>query len=116
MQYIGPSVPALAQAAEQQGKRAGSNVAAEINDGPPVAFRYRSVGQLVDLGEGSAVVDILGVKLGGLVRARSGKASTSTSSATTSTAHVLADWTIDLFTRPDTSKLFEDPKRNNRET
>ena len=45
----------------------GSNVAAEINDGPPVAFRYRSVGQLVDLGEGSAVVDILGVKLGGLV-------------------------------------------------
>jgi hypothetical protein len=21
---------------------------------------------------------------------------------------VLADWTIDLFTRPDTSKLFED--------
>ena len=117
MQYIGPSVPALAQAAEQQGKRAGSNVAAEINDGPPVAFRYRSVGQLVDLGEGSAVVDILGVKLGGLVGALIWKGVYLYELGyDLNRAHVLADWTIDLFTRPDTSKLFEDPKRNNRET
>jgi hypothetical protein len=31
-------------------------------------------------------------------------------------AHVLADWTIDLFTRPDTSKLLEDPNKGTPET
>jgi NADH dehydrogenase len=65
IQYDGPPVPALAQAAEQEGKRAASNLVAEIENQAPVAFRYRSVGQLVDLGEGSALVDILGVELGG---------------------------------------------------
>ena len=60
IQYDGPSVPALAQAAEQEGKRAAANLVAEIKNQEPVAFRYRSVGQLVDLGEGSALVDILG--------------------------------------------------------
>jgi NADH:ubiquinone reductase (H+-translocating) len=117
MQYFGPPVPALAQAAEQQGRRAASNVAEEINDGPPVAFRYRSVGQLVDLGEGSAVVDILGVKLGGLLGALIWKSVYLYELGyDLNRAHVLADWTIDLFTRPDTSKLFEDPKRKNLET
>ena len=105
----GPPVPALAQAAEQQGKRAAYNVAAEINDRPPVAFRYRSVGQLVDLGEGSAIVDILGVKLGGLLGALIWKGVYLYELGyDLNRAHVLADWTIDLFTRPDTSKLFED--------
>src|SRR5918994_4524016 len=112
MQYVGPPVPALAQAAEQQGKRAASNVAAEIDDRPPVAFRYRSVGQLVDLGEGSAVVDILGVKLGGLLGVLIWKGVYLYELGyDLNRAHVLADWTIDLFTRPDTSKLFEDPRQ-----
>jgi NADH dehydrogenase FAD-containing subunit len=83
-----PPVPALAQAAEQQGKRAASNLAAEILGKSPAAFRYRPVGQLVDLGEGSALVDILGVKLGGLLGQLSGRGSTSTNSATTSTARM----------------------------
>ena len=117
MQYVGPPVPALAQAAEQQGKRAASNVAAEIDDRPPVAFRYRSVGQLVDLGEGSAVVDILGVKLGGLLGALIWKGVYLYELGyDLNRAHVLADWTIDLFTRPDTSKLFEEPRRKEPET
>jgi NADH:ubiquinone reductase (H+-translocating) len=112
MQYDGPPVPALAQAAEQQGKRAASNVAAEIQDKAPVAFRYRSVGQLVDLGEGSAMVDILGVKLGGLLGAVIWKGVYLYELGyDLNRAHVLADWTIDLFTRPDPSKLFEDPKQ-----
>jgi NADH:ubiquinone reductase (H+-translocating) len=111
MQYFGPPVPALAQAAEQQGNRAASNIAAEINDRAPVPFRYRSVGQLVDLGEGSAVVDILGVKLGGLLGALIWKGVYLYELGyDLNRAHVLADWTIDLFTRPDTSKLFENPK------
>ena len=113
MQYDGPPVPALAQAAEQQGKRAASNLAAQIKDNPPVAFRYRSVGQLVDLGEGSAIGDILGVKLGGLLGALIWKGVYLYELGyDLNRAHVLADWAIDLFTRPDTSKLFEDPEQH----
>ena len=117
MQDDGPPVPALAQSAEQQGKRAASNLAAETKGKAPVAFRYRPVGQLVDLGEGSAIVDILGVKLGGPLGALIWKGVYLYELGyDLNRAHVLADWTIDLFTRPDTSKLFEDPKRKNPET
>src|ERR687893_613424 len=108
IEYDGPPVPALAQAAEQEGKRAASNLVAEIEDQSPVAFRYRSVGQLVDLGESSALVDILGVKLGGLLGAFIWKGVYLYELGyNLNRAHVLADWTIDLFSRPDTPKLFE---------
>ena len=114
MQYDGPPVPALAQAAEQQGKRAAANLVSEIENEAPVAFRYRSVGQLVDLGEGGALVDILGVKLGGLLGALIWKGVYLYELGyDLNRAYVLADWTIDLFTRPDTAKLFEDPKQPN---
>ena len=109
IQYDGPPVPALAQAAEQEGKRAASNLVAENKNQAPVAFRYRSVGQLVDLGEGSALVDILGVKLGGLLGAFIWKGVYLYELGyDLNRAHVLADWSIDLFSRPDTSKLFEE--------
>ena len=109
IQYDGPPVPALAQAAEQEGKRAAANLVAENKNQAPVAFRYRSVGQLVDLGEGSALVDILGVKLGGLLGAFIWKGVYLYELGyDLNRAHVLADWTIDLFSRPDTSKLFEE--------
>jgi NADH:ubiquinone reductase (H+-translocating) len=112
IQYDGPPVPALAQAAEQEGRRAASNLAAEIENNSPVAFRYRSVGQLVDLGEGSALVDILGVNLSGLLGAYVWKVVYLYELGyDLNRAQVLADWTIDLFSRPDTSKLFEDPKQ-----
>jgi NADH:ubiquinone reductase (H+-translocating) len=117
IQYDGPPVPALAQAAEQEGKRAASNLVTEIRNQTPVAFRYRSVGQLVDLGEGSALVDILGVKLGGLLGAFIWKGVYLYELGyDLNRAHVLADWTIDLFSRPDTSKLFEDSKQPNPDT
>jgi NADH dehydrogenase len=114
MQYDGPPIPALAQAAEQQGKRAAANLAAEIKNETPIAFRYRSVGQLVDLGEGSALVDILGVKLMGLIGALIWKGVYLYELGyDLNRAHVLADWTIDLFSRPDTPKLLEDPEQPN---
>jgi NADH dehydrogenase len=110
--YEGPPVPALAQAAEQEGKRAALNLAAEIKGEAPVPFNYRSLGQLVDLGEGSALVDILGTKVSGLVGALIWKGVyLSELGYNLNRAQVLADWTIDLFARPDTSKLFEDSKQ-----
>src|SRR5918994_6157593 len=42
LQDDGPPVPALAQAAAQEGKRAGANLVAEIKNHTPVAFRYCS--------------------------------------------------------------------------
>ena len=114
LQDDGRPVPALAQAAEQEGKSAGANLVAEIKNHTPVAFRYRSVGELVDLGEGSAIVDILGVKLGGLLGAFIWKGVYLYELGyDLNRAHVLADWAIDLFSRPDTSKLFEDSKQPN---
>jgi NADH:ubiquinone reductase (H+-translocating) len=110
--YDGPPVPALAQAAEQEGKRAALNLAAEINNDVPVPFSYRSMGQLVDLGEGSALIDILGAKVNGIVGALIWKGVYLYELGhNLNRAQVLADWTIDLFARPDTSKLFEDSKQ-----
>jgi NADH dehydrogenase len=110
--YDGPPVPALAQAAEQEGKRAASNLAAEITGEVPEPFRYRSLGQLIDLGQGSALVDILGAKASGRIGALIWKGTYLYELGyNLNRARVLADWMIDLFVRPDTSKLFEDGKR-----
>jgi len=107
--YDGPPVPALAQAAEQEGKRAALNLTAEVAGEVPVPFRYRALGQLVDLGEGSALVDILGAKVSGRVGALVWKGVYLYELGyNLNRAQVLADWTIGLFARPDTSKLFED--------
>jgi len=109
--YEGAPIPALAQAAEQEGKRAALNLAAEIEIGVPESFRYRSLGQLVDLGEGSALVDVLGVKGSGRVGALLWKGIYLYELGyDLNRAQVLADWAIELFSRPDTSKLFEDSK------
>jgi NADH dehydrogenase len=110
--YGGPPVPALAQAAEQEGKRAARNLAAEIKGEAPVPFSYRSLGQLVDLGEGSALVNILGTKVSGRVGALIWKGVYLYELGhSLNRAQVLADWTVDLFSRPDTSKLFEEGER-----
>jgi NADH dehydrogenase len=110
--YEGPPVPALAQAAEQEGRRAALNLAAEIKGDVPASFRYRSLGQLVDLGEDSALVDILGAGASGGVGALIWKGVYLYELGyNLNRARVLADWIIDLFARPDTSKLFEDGKR-----
>jgi NADH dehydrogenase len=110
--YDGPPVPALAQAAEQEGKRAALNLAAEIKNEAPGPFSYRSLGQLVDLGEGSALVDILGAKVSGLLGALVWKGVYLYELGDNlNRAQVIADWTIDLFARPDVSKLFDDGKQ-----
>lgn len=105
----GPPIPALAQAAEQEGWRAAANLAAEVEGRDPEPFRYRPLGQLVDLGDGSALVDILGVKFGGLVGALVWRGVYFYELGhNLNRVQVLFDWTTDLFFRPNTSKVFED--------
>src|SRR5215217_4358327 len=107
--HDGPPVPALAQAAEQEGKRAALNLAAEIEGREPEPFRYRPLGQLVDLGESSALVDILGVKFGGLLGALVWRGVYLYELGhNLNRVQVLFGWITDLFFRPNTSKVFED--------
>jgi NADH:quinone reductase (non-electrogenic) len=109
--YDGPPVPALAQAGEQEGKRAASNLASEFDGGALVPFRYRSLGQLVDLGESSALTDILGIKISGVLGGLIWKGIYLYELGyNLNRAQVLADWAIGLFARPDTSKLFEEER------
>jgi NADH dehydrogenase len=109
VEHDGPPVPALAQAAEQEGKRAALNLAAEIEGREPEPFRYRSLGQLVDLGESSALVDILGVKFSGLLGALVWRGVYLYELGhNLNRLQVLLDWITDLFFRPNTSKVFED--------
>jgi NADH dehydrogenase len=110
--YDGSPVPALAQVAEQEGKRAALNLAAEMKGEVLIPFHYRSLEQLVDVGEGSALVDILGAKASGRVGTLIWKGIYLYEFGyNLNRVQVLADWLIDLFARPDTSKLFEDSKR-----
>ena len=46
---------------------AGEDLVAQMRDETPVPFRYRPLGQLVDLRKGSALVDIVGAKVSGRV-------------------------------------------------
>jgi len=103
-------LPALAQSAEQEGEVVGRNLAAEIQGNALEPFRYRSLGQLVDLGSTSALSDILGVKFSGIL----GEAVwrfvyLKELGYKLNRAQVLADWAIDRLTRPSASKLYEDP-------
>jgi NADH dehydrogenase len=105
----GRHVPALAQAAEQEGATAALNLTAEIRGGEPTPFRYRHLGQFVDLGTTSALGDILGLRFSGLLGALVWKGVYLYELGyNLNRARLLADWTVDLFARPDTSKFMED--------
>jgi NADH:ubiquinone reductase (H+-translocating) len=109
LDYEGLPIPALAPAAEQEGATAARNLAAEIEGKVPIAFRYRSLGQLVDLGTSSAVSDILGMRFSGLLGALIWKGvHLYELGYNQNRVRVLADWIMDLFTRPDTSKILKD--------
>jgi NADH:quinone reductase (non-electrogenic) len=112
MDYDGPPVPALAQAAEQQGVVTANNLAAEVQgETELIPFRYRPLGQLVDLGTESALTDIMGVKVSGRLAAYIWKmVYLYEMGHNINRARVLVDWTIDFFTRPDTSKLYEEDR------
>lgn len=104
-----PPLPALAQSAEQEGHLAGHNLAATIQGREPDRFEYRSLGTLVDLGAGSSVADILGVKLSGAVGELVWRmVYLKELGYNLNRAQVLVDWAVDYFGRPNVSKLLED--------
>jgi NADH dehydrogenase len=112
MDYDGPPVPALAQAAEQQGRAAARNLVAEIRgEGQAglLPFRYQPLGQLVDLGTQSALTDIMGVRISGRLGALIWRmVYLYELGHNLNRARVLVDWIVDLLARPDTAKLYEE--------
>ena len=79
----------------------------------PEPFRYRSLGQLVGPGEGSALTNILGVKFSGLLGALVWRGVYLYELGyDLNRLQVLFDWVADLFFRPNTSKVFEDGGAN----
>jgi len=72
-------------------------------------FRYRYLGQLVDLGTTNALSDVLGVRFSGLLGALVWKGIYIYELGyNLNRARVLVDWAVDLFSRSDTSKVLED--------
>jgi NADH dehydrogenase len=107
LDYDGPPVPALAQAAEQEGKVAAHNLAAEFTGDSLESFHYRSLGQLVDLGGESALVDVLGVKTGGTLGELIWKGVYFYELGDNlNRARIFFDWAVDAVSRPDTSRIF----------
>ena len=107
--YDGPPVPALAQSAEQEGEKAGHNLAADISGGTHEKFVYESLGTLVDLGSTSSLADVLGVKLtGSLGELVWRMVYLKELGHNLNRAQVLSDWIVDFLTRPNISKLMEE--------
>jgi NADH dehydrogenase len=58
----GAPCPPTAQHAIRQGRQAARNVAAELGTGRVRPFRYKTKGVFVDMGQGEAVAETLGIK------------------------------------------------------
>jgi NADH dehydrogenase len=63
----GRLLPGVAQVAKQQGAHAAHNVLRAIRGQPPRAFRYRNYGNMATIGRGSAVADLMWVRLSGFL-------------------------------------------------
>ena len=63
----GKSVPPTAQHATREATTCAVNIAAAIRGGKPALFAFEGLGTLGSLGHGSAVAQILGVKISGLL-------------------------------------------------
>ena len=107
--YDGPPVPALAQSAEQEGAKAGHNLAVDIAGGSQEKFVYESLGTLVDLGSTSSLADVLGVKLTGSLGELAWRmVYLKELGHNLNRAQVISDWVVDYFIQPNISKLVEE--------
>ena len=66
-QHEGKPLPPLGQVAFQQGTHTGKNLARMIRGEPLAPFRYFNYGSLVSVGEHFAAVDLLGVRMSGVL-------------------------------------------------
>lgn len=102
----GNPVPPNAQAAVQAGGAVARNVLAAIDGGEPEPFRYRPLGQLVELGSEYAVNEVFGIKFSGRLAAFFWRATyLFKTESPQNRARIAADWILDLFFRPAVTQI-----------
>ena len=102
----GKSVPPNAQAAVQEGEAVAKNVLAVIDGEEPEPFRYRPLGQLVEMGSEFAVNEVMGIKFSGFVAALFWRATYLYKlESPNSRVRIAADWLLDLFYDPPVTQI-----------
>jgi NADH dehydrogenase len=106
MNEDGKPVPPNAQAAVQQGKVVARNVLAAIDGKDLEPFKYKPLGQLVEMGSEFAVNEVLGIKFSGLMAALFWRATYLYKlESPQSRARIAADWVLDLFYDPAVTEI-----------
>jgi NADH dehydrogenase len=102
----GEPVPPNAQAAVQEGETVAKNILAVIDGGEPKPFRYRPLGQLVEMGSEFAVNEVMGVKFSGFVAALFWRATYLYKlESPNSRVRIAIDWLLDLFYDPPVTQI-----------
>ena len=102
----GKSVPPNAQAAVQEGEAVAKNVLAVIDGEEPEPFRYRPLGQLVEMGSEFAVNEVMGIKFSGFAAALFWRATYLYKlESPNSRVRIAADWLLDLFYDPPVTQI-----------
>jgi NADH dehydrogenase len=106
----GSPVPPNAQAAVQEGEAVAENVLAAIDGKELKPFRYKSLGQLVELGSEFAVNEVMGVKFSGQIAALFWRMTYLYKlESPQSRARIAADWLLDLFYDPTVTQIRRQP-------
>ena len=102
----GELVPPNAQAAVQEGKAVARNILAAIDGKELEPFRYRPVGQLVEMGSEFAVNEVMGVKFSGFIAALFWRMTYLYKlESPNSRVRIAADWLLDLFYEPAVTQI-----------
>ena len=102
----GAPVPPNAQAAVQEGEAVAENIVAVIDGEGPEPFRYKSLGQLVELGSEFAVNEVMGVKFSGFIAAIFWRMTYLYKlESPNSRVRIAADWLLDLFYDPPVTQI-----------
>lgn len=102
----GETFPPTAQLAYQQAFGAAKNVEASVNDGSTTPFTFVDKGFLASLGHGKAVAYVKGLRLYGFPAWFLWRSIYLTKLVGwQNTFRVMSDWTFDLFSKRDTSKI-----------
>ncbi len=104
----GEPVPPNAQAATQQGHAVAHNVLAAIEGEELKPFRYKPLGQLVEMGSVFAVNEVLGIKFSGLMAAMFWRMTYLYKlESPQSRVRIAADWILELFFSPAVTQIRE---------
>ena len=102
----GRPVPPNAQAAVQEGEAVARNVLAVIDGEEPKPFRYRPLGQLVEMGSEFAVNEVLGIKFSGYIAALFWRATYLYKlESPNSRVRIAIDWLLDIFYDPPVTQI-----------